>query len=83
MSAFDRLIEQIDAFIRKYYKNELLKGLLYFIGVLFASWLLVSTLEFFGRFSSTLRFILFLAFIVENKLHELLGHFFLQYLTDY
>lgn len=67
MSAFDRLIEQIDAFIRKYYKNELLKGLLYFIGVLFASWLLVSTLEFFGRFSSTVRFSLFLAFIVGNS----------------
>jgi hypothetical protein len=76
MSAFDRLIEQIDAFIRKYYKNELLKGLLYFIGVLFASWLLVSTLEFFGRFSSTVRFSLFVAFIVGNSI--ILIHYFIR-----
>lgn len=66
MSAFDRLIEQIDAFIRKYYKNEMLKGVLVFTGFLLASWLLVSTLEYFGQFSSAVRFILLISFISGN-----------------
>lgn len=66
MSAFDRLIEQIDAFIRKYYKNEMLKGVLVFVGFLLASWLLVSALEYFGRFSSNVRFTLLILFILGN-----------------
>lgn len=66
MSAFDRLLEQIDAFIRKYYKNEMLKGVLIFTGFLLGSWLLVSTLEYFGQFSSTVRFIMLISFILGN-----------------
>lgn len=66
MSAFDRLLEQIDAFIRKYYKNEMLKGVLVFVGFLLSSWLLVSTLEYFGQFSSTIRFILLISFVLGN-----------------
>jgi uncharacterized membrane protein YesL len=66
MSAFDRLLEQIDAFIRKYYKNEMLKGVLVFVGFLLSSWLLVSTLEYFGQFSSTVRFILLISFVLGN-----------------
>ncbi len=66
MSAFDRLIEQIDAFIRKYYKNEMIKGVLVFVGFLLGSWLLVSTLEYFGQFSSTVRFMLLISFVLGN-----------------
>lgn len=66
MSAFDRLIFQIDAFIRKYYKNQLLKGLLLFAGIFIASYLLVITLEFFGRFNSIVRGALFFSFIGLN-----------------
>lgn len=66
MSAFDRLIQQIDAFIRKYYKNELIKGVVLFVGFLFASWLVVSTLEYFGRFNSAVRLGLLLSFIGIN-----------------
>jgi hypothetical protein len=67
MSAFDRLIEQIDSFIRKFYKNEMLKGAFLVLGVLLASWLLVSILEYFGRFDSWIRFILFWTFIGLNS----------------
>jgi hypothetical protein len=74
MSAFDRLLLQIDAFIRKYYKHEMLKGLLVFVGFLFASWLVVAVLEFFGRFSSGVRFFLFWTFILGNAV--ILGKFF-------
>jgi hypothetical protein len=66
MSAFDRLIEQIDLFIRKYYKNEMIKGVLVFTGFLLGSWLLVSALEYFGQFSSAVRFILLISFILGN-----------------
>ena len=76
MSAFDRLIEQIDAFIRKYYKNEMLKGVLVFVGFLLSSWLLVSTLEYFGQFSSTVRFILLVSFILGNS--YILFNYFLK-----
>ena len=80
MSAFDRLIEQIDAFIRKYYKNEMLKGVLVFTGFLLASWLLVSGLEYFGRFSSTVRLVLLIVFILGNGF--ILGRYFIKPLLN-
>ena len=63
MSAYDNLIRQIDAFIRKYYKNEMLKGLILFVGFSLFSFLTVITLEYFGRFSGFIRAGLFYAFI--------------------
>ncbi|MBU2020041.1 MAG: hypothetical protein KJ941_10400 [Bacteroidetes bacterium] len=66
MSAFDRLIEQIDAFIRKYYKNEMVKGLLLFFAFLIASFLMVTSLEYFGRFNNYVRAFLFSSFILVN-----------------
>lgn len=67
MNAFDALLEQIDSFIRKYYKSEILKGFIFIIGFLLTSWLLVSTLEYFGRFSSVIRFFFLLFFVVSNS----------------
>jgi hypothetical protein len=66
MSAFDRLITQIDAFIRKFYKNQVIKGFLLFTGVLVLSYLFVITLEFFGHFGSYVRGILLFSFIGIN-----------------
>ena len=66
MSAFDRLIEQVDTFIRKFYKNQIVKGLLLFIGILLFSYLLIITLEYFGRFNSYVRAALFFGFIGVN-----------------
>ena len=63
MGAFDRLLEQIDAFIRKYYKNEIIKGLLLFVGILLFSFLLTTSLEYFARFGSTVRTFLFFSFL--------------------
>jgi len=80
MSAFDRLIEQIDAFIRKYYKNEMLKGVLVFTGFLLGSWLLVSGLEYFGRFSSTIRLVLLVIFLLGNAV--ILTRYFLKPLLN-
>ncbi len=66
MSAFDRLLEQIDLFIRKYYKNEMIKGVILFVGVLVSSFLLVTGLEYIGRFNSYVRAFLFFSFIGVN-----------------
>ncbi len=66
MGAFDKLIEQIDAFIRKFYKNEMVKGLFLFSGVFLFSILLTTSLEYFGRFNSAVRAVLFFSFIILN-----------------
>jgi hypothetical protein len=66
MSAFDRLILQIDSFIRKYYINEIIKGLVLFVGILLCSFLLVTFLEYIGRFNSYVRGVLFFGFITIN-----------------
>ena len=68
MGSFDQLLEQIDAFIRKYYKNQIVKGLLLFLGIFLASFLLTTTLEYFGRFGSLTRGFLFFTFIGLNLL---------------
>lgn len=64
MNAFDNLILQIDSFIRKYYKNLILKGILLFFGITLFTFLFVTTLEYFGRFSSFVRGFFFFSFIL-------------------
>jgi len=66
MSAFDRLLSQIDAFIRKFYKNQIIKGTLLFIGFLILTYLFMVTLEYFGRFNSFVRACLLFGFIGVN-----------------
>ena len=66
MSAFDRLISQVDSFIRKFYKNQIVKGGLLFIGILVVSFLAVISLEYFGHFNSYIRAFLFFSFIGGN-----------------
>jgi len=66
MSAFDRLISQVDAFIRKFYKNQIVKGLLLFVGIFLLTYLSVITLEYFGRFNTWVRASLFFSFIGVN-----------------
>ncbi len=66
MSAYDRLISQIDSFIRKFYKNQIVKGLLLFLLILIISFLLVISFEYIGRFNSWVRAILFFSFLLGN-----------------
>ena len=46
---FPFLINKIDEFIRKYYKNQLLKGGLFTLGALTAFFIAVNLLEYFGN----------------------------------
>jgi hypothetical protein len=57
------LIKKLDAFIRKYYKNKLLKGGIYSAALLLASFMVFTSLEYFGQFSTTGRTVLFYSFI--------------------
>ena len=61
--SYDILISKLDEFIRKYYKNLLVKGLIYAISLLAVFFILVITLEYFGRFDSLTRSILFFSFL--------------------
>ena len=67
MNSFSTLLLQIDSFIRKYYKNQLVKGLILLLGVFLLSFLFVTSLEFFGRFNSLVRAILFFTFLLVNS----------------
>lgn len=73
MGQFSRLIDQIERFITKYYKNEMVKGGILFASVLLLSYGLVTTLEFFGRFGSGARLFMLLSFVGINAF--LLGRF--------
>jgi len=53
------LIKKLDDFIRKYYKNQIIRGLLLAICTYIASYLTVSILEYFGHFSIIVRTIIF------------------------
>jgi hypothetical protein len=57
------LLQKLDAFIRKYYKNLLLKGSIIFLGLFVAVFLLISLLEYFGRYTSGVREILFFSLL--------------------
>jgi hypothetical protein len=53
------LVQKLDAFIRKYYKNRMLKGALYAVGLIISLYLLIVFFEYMGRFGSGVRAVLF------------------------
>ena len=66
MSVIDELINQVDAFIKKYYINQMLKGVFLFALIFGFSYLLVVGLEYLGRFNSYVRAVLLFSFILTN-----------------
>ena len=61
------LFEKLDAFIRKYYKNQLIKGGIYSFSLLLLLFLSISLLEYIGHFpilARTILFYLYLSFSV-------------------
>src|SRR5690606_702643 len=57
------LVQKLDEFIRKYYKNQLLKGAIYSGAILTAAFLSVVLLEYFGEFNTSIRAVLFFGFV--------------------
>lgn len=55
MNNYDLLIQKIDAFIRKFYLNRLIKGVLVFLACALAAFLILNIGEYFFYFSSTIK----------------------------
>lgn len=64
MNSDNRIIDKLDLFIRKYYKNRLLKGLMLTASILLLLYILIVILEHFGYFGTTVRTLFFWTFIV-------------------
>ena len=61
------LFDKLNRFISKYYKNKILKGLIFLISTLLFFLLLFSILEYFSRFNSSSRTLLFWVYIIINS----------------
>lgn len=64
MPTSSTIIDKLDLFIRKYYKNKLLKGLILTIALMLILFIAMVVLEHFGYFGTTVRTIFFWFFIV-------------------
>ena len=72
---YQSLIEKLDGFIRKYYKNQLLRGLIYSIGLVLLFFVSLTVLEYYAHFNITIRSILFYSFVVSS------GFILVQYIA--
>jgi len=63
-STYEALIEKLDGFIRKYYRNEMIRGALYFLAIGLAAFLVSVILEYFGQFSVGVRTGMFFTLVV-------------------
>lgn len=64
MSNFDRIIQKLEQFIKKYYSNELIKGCILFVAIGLLYFLFTLLVEHYLWLSQTGRTILFWAFII-------------------
>ncbi|MFZ4546346.1 MAG: DUF4175 family protein [Bacteroidales bacterium] len=64
-SNYTLLIRKIDQFIRKYYKNQLIRGLLYSLAALGTYFILIVLLEYVSWFNTGIRSVLFYTFIAS------------------
>ena len=66
MNNYQLLINKLDEFIRKYYKNELLKGCIYFVGLFVFVYLSVAVFEYFGNFGIGVRTFLYYFLLISG-----------------
>lgn len=66
-SNYSILVAKLNQFIRKYYKNLLLRGLIYSTGLLLLFFISVTLLEYLAHFNSTIRTILFYTFLLTSS----------------
>ncbi len=64
--SYNILIRKLDEFIKKYYKNRLIKGGLYFATLLLMFYLFVNLFEYFGNFGILTRTIIFYTYLLLN-----------------
>ncbi len=63
---YNSLIVKINTFIKKYYLNNLLRGLIFLGAGLFSAYVVITLSEYFGNFNSFFRGVLFYGFILLN-----------------
>jgi hypothetical protein len=66
LSNYELLIGKINLFIRKYYFNNLLRGLIFLGAGLFSAYVVITLGEYFFNFNTLLRTLLFYTFILLN-----------------
>ncbi|MBL0047160.1 MAG: DUF4175 domain-containing protein [Bacteroidetes bacterium] len=66
MNNYQLLINKLDEFIRKYYKNELLKGCIYFVGLFVFVYLSVALFEYLGNFGIGVRTFLYYFLLISG-----------------
>ena len=66
MNNYELLIQKLDEFIRKYYKNQLIRGTIYSLSLLLLSYLTITLTEYFGNFGTAVRTALFYGFIFST-----------------
>ena len=71
--SYQSLIEKLDAFIRRYYKNQLIRGTLLTAGILVIFYLGILSAEYIGEFGVGVRTILFYGLLTGTAL--VLGKF--------
>ena len=63
--SYDILIGKLDAFVRKYYQNQLIRGSLFSLSLIIVFFLAVNSLEYFGEFDTSTRTVLFYLFLIS------------------
>ncbi len=64
---YNTLVEKLNQFIRKYYKNQLLRGFIYSTGLLFLFFISITVLEYYAHFNIVMRTILFYTFLLTSS----------------
>jgi flagellar biosynthesis GTPase FlhF len=63
---YNILIGKLDEFIRKYYKNQLIRGGIYSVSALLLFFITVALLEYVGHFGISARSIMFYSYLLVN-----------------
>ncbi|MDG2455119.1 MAG: hypothetical protein P8N47_04845 [Bacteroidia bacterium] len=64
MAVYNTLIQKLENFIKKHYQNQLLKGGILGISLVLAAFFALSFFEYFARFGTTTRTLLFYSFVL-------------------
>lgn len=68
LSTYNELIAKLDEFIRRFYKNQLIKGVIYSLALLLSYFLLTVLIDYIGEFETTLRTGLFYGLLLVSGL---------------
>ena len=60
----DSIRQNLDKFIRKYYKNRMIKGVIYTLALLLSLFLIITILEHFGYFGTVVRAVFFWCYLL-------------------